>query len=1011
MASGQFRFSHLGISQGLSQNSVHCIFQDSQGYIWLGTQDGLNRYDAYSFRTFRHNKNDSNSISDNFITGITEDIAHNLWIGTRNGVSRFDRKTEKFDQLFPDGMDRSYFHNAVRHIYKDAKGNIYFDSHGNFYCTHINAANEKYSISRLDRGYPVAFNFASDVNGNLFAADSSGIIEYENVNGTYPGSRRIFFDSAFSTINKSAFPFIDKKGRCWIVNEGKLFIYDILQNSIIRKKIRRGITTCITEDLKGNIWVGDENGVVVLNDNGDKIGEATNKSGANTTLSNNNVLSLYCDKTGAIWVGTAEGGVNLYNPFQDVFMTCRKEQDDEKSISDNTTWAIFQDEKTLFVGTSSGLNIFSLKADHFSNSKSFEDNVASRLFIEKDGHGKPLNNITSVVKVEENVYWVGTRNNGIVILNREGKIFSQVVDDPEFMSSNTIFHLLMAKDGTIWISTINGLNHFDFKSKNMEVFQHKPSDPNSLPGNYVISSYEDHEGKIWISTTAGLACYTPSTGKFRNYVSADNDKKSLSYNIVTSCMEDSKGRLWVTTLGGGINLFDPVANNFKSYTQDNGLSNNVVSGIGEGKNGELWMSSNAGISCFQPETETFKNYFPNDGIVSNEYSQNGFFKNKSNEIFFASPEGLLLFNPAAVSEKNIEPPVILTSYALNYLPQNAYSISLTNKLDLTWSQKTVSFEFAALDFTSAEKLIYSYKLEGFDNEWVTTNPGQRIATYTSLPFGKYYFKVRVRKNGESWSKEYLNILVNVIPPFWFSWWFIAGEIIIGLVLLILIIRYYSQRKLRKRLGEIEVQRKVQFERERISRDLHDNVGAHLTYIIQSLDNISYKIEKNPAEKSTEKIDYLGDFARGTMQQLRETIWAINKEEIAISALKEKIQEHLSRLSEAINGIHFSVEMVNENELILKPSQAIHIFRLVQEAVNNAIKHSGSDAITVRIVYQHSGNLIITVSDNGKGFNVNENFEGHYGLVNMRSRIEEIGGKLNINSTLTSGTEIIFEVPV
>lgn len=1010
MAMGQFRFSHLGISNGLSQNSVHCIFQDSEGYIWLGTQDGLNRYDAYSFRTFRHNKSDTISISDNFVIGITEDDAHNLWIATRNGMNRFDRKTEKFDRIFPEGMDKNYFHNSVINLFRNNKGNIFFSSHGSFYSADINVQTGAYRITKLGKGYPTTSLFFAEENGNLLAADSSGFLEFVPVNGIYSGGKQIVTDTCFSGLENSALVYADKAGLRWMIKRDQVFIYEETSGIRITKKIPSANYHCISEDTKGNMWIGGEHGLIVLDKKGNLVANAVNKPGAITTLNSNNVLSIYCDKTGAMWIGTSESGVNIYNPFQDVFMTCRKEQDDEKSISDNVTWAVFQDEKKLFVGTSSGLNIFSLKESSFKNVRTFEDNVTSRIFVDHDMSGKALSNVTSIIKVDADCYWVGTRGSGVLIMNGNGKITGQL-NAPGILKSNTVFHLLNSKDGSIWISTIDGVTHYNRATKAVESFQPEPLNQNSILSTYVISSFEDKAGKIWMATAGGLSCYDPQAKLFRNYVSSYSDKKSLSYNIVTSCMENSTGQLWVTTLGGGISLFDPKANNFKSYTQDEGLSNNVVYGISEDESGNLWMSSNAGISCFHITEEVFINYFPNDGIISNEYSQNGFFKNKSGEIYFASPEGLLLFNPAAIHETPGDPPVILSSYAVNYAKQNAYPVSLAKSLDLRWNEKTVSFEFSALDYTAAEKISYSYKLEGFDNDWVITNPGQRIAAYTSLPFGNYTFKVRIKKNGGQWSQDYLNIAVNVIPPFWFSWWFIVGEIIIVLVLLIFIIRYYSQRKLRMALRESEVQRKVQFERERISRDLHDNVGAHLTYIIQSLDNISFKIIKNPEDKPVERIDSLGEFARDTMQQLRETIWAINKEEISVSALKDKIQEHLSKLSAAVGTIHFSVHLSEQTNIVLKPSQAIHIFRLVQESLNNAIKHSGAKSIEVTLSISEEKYLFVTIRDDGKGFDTNETFDGHYGLENMKSRVNEMGGKLLISSKAAAGTEIKFEVPV
>lgn len=1009
LATGQFRFSHLGISNGLSQNSVHCIFQDSEGYIWLGTQDGLNRYDAYSFRTFRHNKNDTVSISDNFITGITEDDAHNLWIGTRNGANRFDRKTETFTRIFPEGMDRNYFHNSVKSIFKDKSGNICFNSRNDFYYVTIDDQTAAYTIRKITSDYPVEMCYSPDKNGNLLAADTSGFLEFIAENGAYQKPKRIVTDTCFLGVQNNALVYLDKRGLCWMVNKNKIFVYDPVKRSGTRKNIPPAKYQCIGEDAKGNTWLGGDHGVVVLNKEGDVIGNAINKPGAASSLNGNNVLSIYCDKTGAMWIGTSEGGVNVYNPFQDVFMTCRKEQHEEKSISDNVTWSVFQDDKKLFVGTSSGLNIFSLRETNFKNSRSFADNVVSRIFVDKDFYGQPLSTVTSIIEAEENVYWVGTRNNGIIVVNDQGEISSQH-NASGMLSTNTIFHLMKARDGSIWISTINDLAHFNPQNKTIESFRRDAANPNSLAGNYVINSYEDRKGNIWSSTAAGLSCYNPTTKQFRNYLSSYSDKTSLSYNIVSSCMENSAGQLWVSTLGGGINLFDPQKNNFKSYTQDDGLSNNVVYGINEDAKGDLWMSSNSGISCFRVKDEVFINYFPNDGIISNEYSQNGFFKNKDGELFFASPEGLLLFDPAGIHENAGDPPVILSSYAVNYTKQHAYPVTLAKSLELGWNEKTVSFEFSALDYTTADKINYSYKLEGFDNDWVIANPGQRIATYTNLPFGNYVFKVRIKKNGSEWSREHLNIAVNVIPPFWLSWWFILAEICVGLVVLIFIIRYYSQRKLRKQLRESEVQQKVQYERERISRDLHDNVGAHLTYIIQSLDNISYKIVKNPGEKSAEKIDSLGEFARGTMQQLRETIWAINKEEISVQALKDKIQEHLARLAEAVGNIQFSVHLSGETNAVLKPSQAIHIFRLVQESLNNAIKHSEAQSIGVNLSLTQDQLLLVTIRDDGKGFNSSAVFEGHYGLQNMRSRIGEIGGKMLIASEPQKGTEIKFEVP-
>jgi signal transduction histidine kinase/ligand-binding sensor domain-containing protein len=1013
---GQYRFLHLGIAQGLSQNSVHCIFQDSQGYFWFGTQDGLNRYDAYTFTTYRHSQSDTTSISDNFITAITEDCNHNLWVGTRNGVNCFNRETERFTQIFPEGMDKKYFHNAISKFTSDKSGStLFFDSRGKLYKTTISPGKNSFVIKQLKTNSQVNSSYELKDEQEIILADSSGLKTCNPEN--FYSQKYIFTDTAFLHLEGHPLLFEDKQSRWWVVSDHHVMICNLKDKSVFKKIIPAENCHAITEDAEGNTWIGSENGIVVMNPQLEIIGTAVTNHGSSSGISSNNVLSLLCDNSGEMWVGTADGGVNLYNPFQDVFINARKTDGDEKSISDNGIWTVFQDNKKLFVGTTSGLDIFDLKSASFENCKSFSENVSGRTLFDKTREGKPIENVTAIIKDGNGNYWVGTRNRGIEIISADGKILDEFNETNSELSSNTIFHLLVASDGSIWISTIHGLDHYVPMLQSLlpakqpfEKFFNNPSDPKTIPGNYVISTFEDSQKKIWISTSGGLSMYDPLTKKFNNYNSKYDDKTSLSYNIVTSCMEDSHGNIWVCALGGGINLFDRAKQNFKSFTQEQGLANNVVYGILEDHQGDLWMSTNAGISSFRPSTGTFINYFPNDGIISNEYSQNGFFKSPSGEMFFASPEGLLLFNPKTISRTQKDVPVILSGIAVNYVKKNPYSISTRKSVDLDWTEKAISFEFAALDFNAPEKINYSYKLEGFDNGWVMANPGQRIATYTSLPFGDYVFKVRIRKTNLQWSQSYLNIAVHIKPPFWLSKWFIALEIIFGLFFVISVVRYYSQRQLRIKLRQSEVQRKIQFERERISRDLHDNVGAHLTYIIQSLDNINYRIEKNPAEKQVEKIESLGDFARGTMQQLRETIWAINKETISLEELKDKIRDHLAKFSNTLTETEFSVELKSEGELILKPSQAIHIFRLVQEAINNSIKHASAKKIEVIIEYTPDKILTVSVTDNGKGFDNSKTFDGHYGLENMKSRVKEMGGKFEIISSEDKGTRIIITVP-
>jgi signal transduction histidine kinase len=286
-------------------------------------------------------------------------------------------------------------------------------------------------------------------------------------------------------------------------------------------------------------------------------------------------------------------------------------------------------------------------------------------------------------------------------------------------------------------------------------------------------------------------------------------------------------------------------------------------------------------------------------------------------------------------------------------------------------------------------------LQGFDEQWVFPQSGQRTATYTSLPPGHYRFLIRACNNSGVWIEKPVAVNVIVHPPFWQTWWFIAAMALLLLSGTVLIVRYYAQRRLKERLRRLELQRRLQEERERISRDLHDNVGAQLTYIIHTLDNIAYKLPEQGTTGGAERIGDLGSFARETMAQLRETIWALHRDNVSLEELRNKLQEHASRLL-TISG-RGECQIRTEGEpLILQPTQAVNLFRIVQEAVNNSLKHASAERIEV--VFRHENQtLTVTVRDNGKGFDTAAQYDGHYGLGNMESRAREIGAAFEISS--------------
>jgi len=554
----------------------------------------------------------------------------------------------------------------------------------------------------------------------------------------------------------------------------------------------------------------------------------------------------------------------------------------------------------------------------------------------------------------------------------------------------------------MWISTRTGFYSFNPATKVFSSFLESTTPGKGFPAGYIMSISEDRVKTLWVASTQGVFHIAPGGAILGLYNCRANDPKSLSYTIATSLLEDSKGHLWVSTLGGGLNLFDREKETFQPFTKKDGLTNNIVYGMLEDGNKNLWLPTNYNLSVFNTGRGTFETVSEKDGLPSSEFTQNALFENNAKEFLVGSPEGLIVFNPAAYKQDSTALPVFISSLRINYADVNYEQGS---PVKLQHGDKTVTFEFACPDFRDQEKIEYAFKLEGFDNEWYSASAARRMATYTSLPFGDYVFRIRVRKGGLPWQESMQGVSIAVIPPFWLTRWFMTMEVLLGMGLVIYLVRFYAQRKLKQQLRTAEVKQRILEERERISRDLHDNVGSHLTYIISSLDNITYK--KEATEIAHSELSKLSDFSRDTMQQLRESIWAINKENISLAELRDRIRDYAVKMT-SVADIRFELYYEIAHNVELTPSHAINIYRIVQEAIHNAVKHSGAATLSVCMALKQGSTIYITIEDNGKG--ITETGSG-YGLQNMQSRAREINGELIIEMAGSKGTRISLSVPL
>ncbi|OFX61396.1 MAG: hypothetical protein A2046_04660 [Bacteroidetes bacterium GWA2_30_7] len=999
----QFRFELFSIKDGLSQNTVNCTLKDSEGNYWFGTQDGLNKYDGSSVKIYRYNKNDSTTISDNFILCILEDKYSNLWIGTRNGFNFFDRKTEKFTKIIINENEKTNFHNNVFFAFNDENANIFF---ANSYCQFA-------EISHNNGQFPKLKPSVIKNNVTLFKLSTNSYCVLDSsrqkiYSYNYKNNKLLWKAENSHLKNLKAILETSDEKIIALISD-TVFLLD-KQNNLkpVKAILSQKAFNCFFEDSKHNIWIGSNNGLYVFdNCNVNNVPTVVVHNSENiNSLSSNNIQSIYEDIGGLIWIGTSEGGVNVYDPDENCFSFFNHYSD--ISLSANSVYGIYQDKNELWIATNSGLN--HLVFENNKITKVFSKNnrlILSEKFYENNNSSNTIcsNFITCITKDKQNNFWFGSNDKGISIYNPVLKKWTQLNTKNSVLKTDVIFHLLCSSDGKIWISTMVGFYCYDPFTDQIKSFLSESSVKNGFPSGYIISIFEDSKKTIWVASTLGIFHLTNSGEHIAIYKSEVNNSKSLSYNIVTSFCEDSKGQLWITTLGGGINIFDSETETFRSLTTKDGLLNDITHKIIEDQNHNLWISTNSGLSCYNIEKKMFTNYTKNEGLIANEFSQNSGIINNDGELFFGTPEGLVVFNPAKIKSDISDIPIILSSLKINYILQRYCS---EKNIDLYYNDKTVTFQFTSPDFRNRENIHYSFQLEGFDNEWHEATSSNSIATYTNLPFGKYNFKVRVRKGNEEWQKTELSVNMNVIPPFWLKTWFMVFEISAIIFIVIILVRYYSQRKLKNRLQKIEMQQKIYLERERISRDLHDNVGSHLTYIITTLDNISYKMEKGEKNVSQDKISSLSDFSRSTMQELRESIWALNKENISLTELKDKICEYSSRMASASN-MNFDIEFLCATNIYLKPSNAINIYRIIQESINNSVKHSEAKNLTVTISEKEENFIYIEVKDNGKGISEISKNNG-YGLKNMYGRVKDIHGQITIDSG-NKGTKISFSFPV
>jgi len=793
LLSGQenpYVFSHLNVNNGLSQNLINCIFRDSKGFVWFGTNAGLNRFDGINFEVFSNSNPVNGSIVDNNINTIAEDKSGNIWIGTGHGVSILNGSTYEFTDskyastLLNDCEDVLY----ISSMSSDKKGNIWIGTNNGFYFNDLqNGSIHHILIDSTNCNSPLngITSIVQDHDGNMWMSSRNGfIIKYDPIHKTK--SQFKIPDKSDELASSITRLYIDSDNDLWV---GNLFglnlfltdkeIWDNQFNNKLAKIDELKRIGTISQNIDGLIWIPTDGGGAYIIDK--KIGSIKNikhQPFDDQKLSSNGLSCAFCDHDGIVWLGTTKKGVNFYKKNVNKFHIYKNLAGDINSVSNNDVNAIIEDHKgNIWIGTDGGgLNYLDRKTQQntrveFKNSttNTLSSNIIVSLFIDFT-----------------NKIWIGTYFGGLNMYDPgTGKftVYKYKSEDSTSISDDRIYGICKDNLNNLWVGTLgSGLSCLDPKTNKFSRLNTRNS---SVCFDYITSIYSDKSDHLWISTTNGLSSYNSTTKTFNCFKHQDGNKKSLSDDNIINCFEDSRGFFWVCTKNG-LNLFDRKNNSFSHFTTEDGLPSNSVQAVVEDKSGKLWISSKNGISKLTLSNVhsidkfdfKFANYSITDGLQGKEFNQSAALCASDGEIFFGGPDGLNAFYPDEIKEDTTVAKMIFRDFrifnkSVPYGQKYDNRILLdkpifnTNKIELKYHENSFTIEFIALNYFNPEKNIYAYKLDGFDNQWITSVGNKNSATYTNLTNGTYNFRVKEVK-GKSEGKE-ISLKIVVLPPFWKSW--------------------------------------------------------------------------------------------------------------------------------------------------------------------------------------------------------------------------------------------------
>lgn len=1057
----EYQFATIDIQQGLSNNQVNCVFKDSKGFMWFGTMSGLNRYDGYGFKVFRHDDTDTASILDDNIVKVFEGPSNKLWIKSASDFNIYDQATEKITR------HPAYYFQSLG-LPSDGFIGI-LKQKGLYYFVFANAGVYEYAeggkIRQLRRSTmednatnPITAAML-DSKGYCWLLHYNGIMDKLDLEQDKNLLRTNIFQKQDIQLQFGYAMFIDSQDDIWLYQRNTLagaWQFSPSRNSIRHYSthspslsISSNAVNAIEEDANGHIWIAtDHGGLNIINKEENTIVKLLPSSVQKRALADESMNAVYKDNLGIMWLGTNKKGISYFDENSNKFPVYHHAGTEGKRIPFDDINVFVEDKKgNIWIGTNGGGLIY---FDRFN--KTFTS------YRHKPSDPNSLTNdvVVALCLDQQDKLWIGTYLGGMDCF--DGKTFRHFKHDParpESIADDRVFSLYEDSNGNLWVGTVNfGLDRYD-REKNI-FYHHNPSVPQTLHSPNVTSIMEDSRGNLWVCTAWGVDMLDKSTGRFVHYL-ADNSQ--LSYNTVNGIKEDHAGNIWIAT-NRGLNVLQKGRTGFKSFYTKDGLIDNTVLEILEDDQHFLWVSTKSGISKIEvlhsPENELSIrciNYNEYDGLQGREFNRYAALKTRSGELAFGGPNGFNIFNPAAIRNRNNTPPLVLTELRLFNKPirsGDAYnghqvlpaSISDSRELQLNYNENDFSLAFAALEFTHTSKTRYAYQLEGFNKEWTITDGRNRMATYTNIDPGNYNFLVKASNEDGSWNeKSMVRLHITVLPPWWKTNWayilyiLAAGAVLYGARRAIIIrekTRYAlaTQRKEDQRMRELDLM-KIKFFTN-VSHEFRTPLSLILVPIEKMIGQVKDQnlkdqfllIQRN-AKRLLNMVNQLLDFRKMEVNELR--LHTMQDDIVGF------IRDVCDAFTDLANKKHIRFSFTTTVNQIQMAFDHDKIERILFNLLSNAFKFTpeeGTVEVTLHQVLQQSEHYLeIRVKDSGIGIQADKkdrifdrffqasmpgnvlNQGSGIGLSITREFVEMHGGTIQVESQPAAGSQFIVLLPI